>query len=641
MHEIANITYNGNGSSVTSDNLGMRPMQKKVYEKRKEQYILLKSPPASGKSRACMFIALDKLYEQGLKKVIIAVPEMSIGASFKRTDLVSHGFYYNWEPDKEYNLCLPESENGKVKKFREFLKNPTAKILICTHATLRFAYQDLGDPSVFDNCFMGIDEFHHTSADIESSRLGDMVKGLIEGSNAHILAMTGSYFRGDGIPVLEPEVENKFTSVTFSYYDQLSGYKWLKTICLSYDFYAGRYIDILEKDLNLAQKTIVHIPNVNSRESTQDKYEEVNKIIDIIGDIQYEDPNTGIYYVKAKNGKTLKVVDLVDETNRFKRQAYIMNNANDKDAIDIIIALNLAKEGFDWPPCETMITVGYRGSLTEIVQIIGRCTRDYEGKVEARFINIIAEPDASTPEVSEAVNNLLKAITASLLMEQVLVPKWNFKAKTPKLILQEPETEEGRDIIENKLEDLISAVLTDKEVIETIPKKNAAKFINKALVPRIITEKFPDLSENDKEAVRQAVVTQMVLRTVKNPPKDDGPSSDTRLLQFPNNLSIDIKELDINMIDRINPLEKAYQIISKDIDQRTLRSIRAVLDEKMHRTQVFSEPELKVYSRLGVKFWKEEGRIPSMDSEDPYERKLGQALIALKKLQRERQKRGI
>ena len=77
-----------------------------------------------------------------------------------------------------------------------------------------------------------------------------------------------------------------------------------------------------------------------------------------------------------------------------------------------------------------MLTVGYRGSLTEIVQIIGRCTRDYPGKTEATFTNIIAEPDSTATETAEAVNNLLKAVTASLLMEQVLAPKWDFKTKS-------------------------------------------------------------------------------------------------------------------------------------------------------------------------------------------------------------------
>ena len=76
------VTYARNGSSTKANAFGMRPMQERAYEKRGEQYLLIKSPPASGKSRALMFIALDKLHNQGLRQAIIVVPERTIGASF-------------------------------------------------------------------------------------------------------------------------------------------------------------------------------------------------------------------------------------------------------------------------------------------------------------------------------------------------------------------------------------------------------------------------------------------------------------------------------------------------------------------------------------------------------------------------------
>ena len=100
-----------------------------------------------------------------------------------------------------------------------------------------------------------------------------------------------------------------------------------------------------------------------------------------------------------------------------------------RDHVDIILALGMAKEGFDWVWCEHALTVGYRASLTEIVQIIGRATRDAPGKEVARFTNLIAEPDASEEAVVDAVNDTLKAIAASLLMEQVLAPRFNFTPK--------------------------------------------------------------------------------------------------------------------------------------------------------------------------------------------------------------------
>lgn len=642
MPEIAHITYRKTGESVQADLMGMRPMQRKVYARRNEQYILLKSPPASGKSRAFMYVALDKLINQKIKKVIVAVPERTIGSSFKTTDLTSGGFFADWTPSPEYNLCTGGSVQGKVSKFKEFLKNPGATILICTHATLRFAYQEICDASAFNGCLIGIDEFHHNSADVESSRLGDLVKNTILYSTAHIMAMTGSYFRGDGVPVLEPEVEARFTTVTFSYYDQLSGYKYLKSISLSYDFYSGTYFETLKKDLDLSKKTIIHIPNVNSRESTKEKYAEVDEIIDIIGTLDYEDGDSGMYVIKSNNGKTLHVLDLVDDDlqKRSLRQRYLQEHSGERDAVDIIIALNLAKEGFDWPPCEQMITVGYRGSLTEIVQIIGRCTRDYEGKTEASFINVISEPDADTPEVATAVNDLLKAVTASLLMEQVLLPKWNLKVKLPKLVIMEPESDKAKNIINNELEDLIADIMTNPEVIKTIPKKNAGKLINKGLIPKILIDKYPDLSDHDREAVRQEVVSNLVLNKVVGNEQErnsTGNNADIRLLHFADGMIIDIRDLNINMIDSINPFGDAYQILSKSIDKPTLGAIQDAIDRQKGRTPSFTENELRIYWPQAKQFAVDYGRPPERHSEDPYEAKLGDVVYFLKLIKLQRQ----
>src|SRR3546814_3379151 len=72
------VSYARNGNTNKANALGMRPMQERAYEKRGEQYILIKSPPASGKSRDLMFVALDTLATQGVRQAIIVVPEQRI-----------------------------------------------------------------------------------------------------------------------------------------------------------------------------------------------------------------------------------------------------------------------------------------------------------------------------------------------------------------------------------------------------------------------------------------------------------------------------------------------------------------------------------------------------------------------------------
>ena len=127
------------------------------------------------------------------------------------------------------------------------------------HATLRHSYNQLKAED-FNNILLAIDEFHHVSAD-EANILGKDSNGIMSGSTAHIVAMTGSYFRGDNIPVLMDEDEAQFKKVTYNYYEQLNGYKYLKSLGIGYHFYQGEYTSAVNEVLNSDQKTIIHIPH--------------------------------------------------------------------------------------------------------------------------------------------------------------------------------------------------------------------------------------------------------------------------------------------------------------------------------------------------------------------------------------------
>src|SRR5690554_2297385 len=198
MADLLTVQYKQTGKSSNLNAMGMREMQARAYEARDAQYLLLKAPPASGKSRALMFLGLDKLINQGLKKVIVAVPEVSIGSSFANTDLKAYGFFADWSVKPEWDLCSPGADHdavakSKVKKLLSFMKSDD-KTLVCTHATLRFAYQEAG-ADIFDDCLLAIDEFHHSSSS-EESKLGELLSDVLVRDRAHVIAMTGSYFRG-------------------------------------------------------------------------------------------------------------------------------------------------------------------------------------------------------------------------------------------------------------------------------------------------------------------------------------------------------------------------------------------------------------------------------------------------------------
>ncbi|CAK0742391.1 putative ATP-dependent helicase YeeB [Azospirillaceae bacterium] len=589
------VSYACKGTSTKSNELGMRPMQERVYEKRGEQYLLIKSPPASGKSRALMFVALDKLHNQGLKQAVIVVPEKSIGASFHDEPLSKFGFWTDWSVAPKWNLCnAPGAEGGKVNTVKAFLESDD-KVLICTHATFRFAVDRFGI-EVFDDRLIAVDEFHHVSANPDN-KLGLHLNQFIARERVHIVAMTGSYFRGDAEAVLIPQDEAKFDTVTYTYYEQLNGYEYLKKLDIGYFFYSGSYADSILKVLNPVEKTIVHIPNVNSRESTKDKIREVEHIIGELGEWLGPDPTTGFQRVKTSEGRILKIADLVDDDSvkRDRVSAALKDSSqkSNRDYVDIIIALGMAKEGFDWIWCEHALTVGYRASLTEVVQIIGRATRDAPGKIRARFTNLIAEPDASEEAVTEAVNDTLKAIAASLLMEQVLAPRFNFTPKMPQngpiegfdygeggydpnksnvgfneetghfqieiKGLAEPKSKEAERICQEDLNEVIAAFVQDKRSIERglFDEELVPEELTLVRMGKIIKDKYPELNEEDREAIRQHAIAALNLTQKAKEITADGENSETggstAFVLGVRNFAMDVRELNIDLIDRINP----------------------------------------------------------------------------------------
>lgn len=643
-------------------------MQERAFEKRGEPYLLIKSPPASGKSRALMFIALDKLQNQGVKQAIIVVPEKSIGSSFHDEPLSKHGFWADWHVEPRWNLCdAPGNDNGgKVGSVGAFLGS-NDKVLVCTHATFRFAVDKFGIEA-FDDRLIAVDEFHHVSANPDN-KLGLHLGQFIARDRVHIVAMTGSYFRGDTEAVLSPEDEGRFESVTYTYYEQLNGYKYLKKLDIGYFFYSASYADDILKVLDPAEKTIIHIPNVNSRESTKDKIKEVEHIIGTVGEWQGTDPATGFQLVKAADGRVLRVADLVDDdpAKRDRVSAALKDPAqkNNRDHVDIIIALGMAKEGFDWIWCEHALTVGYRSSLVEIVQIIGRATRDAPGKARARFSNLIAEPAAADDIVTEAVNDTLKAIAASLLMEQVLAPRFEFTPKNPQSGpapgfdygeggydpdkcnvgfneesgkfqieikgLATPKSEEASRICQEDLNEVIAAFVQDKTTIERglFDEELVPEELTQVRMGKIIKDKYPHLDDEDQEAIRQHAVAALNLtQKAKEVASGSGlleEKANTAFVDGVRKFAMNVRELDIDLIDRVNPFGEAYSILAKTMSEDSLKQVAAAIAAK--RTALTPE-EAKELAVRAVRFKKERGRLPSISSADAWEKRMAEGAAA-------------
>jgi hypothetical protein len=662
------IAVGHTGRSKSTNELGMRAMQAEAYKYRGEQFLLIKSPPASGKSRALMYIALDKLKNQGVKQALIMVPERSIGASFSDEPLFDGGFWANWTVRPKWNLCaMPGGEEtrsaatSKVKAVGEFL-NSEDKALVCTHATFRFAVEALG-LDAFDDRLIAIDEFHHVSVN-EANVLGGQLKELLNRAKVHVVAMTGSYFRGDTAAVLSPEDEARFATVTYTYYEQLNGYEYLKALNLGYWFYSGSYLEAIGEVLDPKLKTIVHIPNVNSSASSTDKYAEVSEIMGVLGEWQGRDPVTDFHLVREREtGRMLKVADLVDDSDANRRGKVLAAlrdpaHRDDRDHVDVIIALGMAKEGFDWIWCEHALTVGYRSSLTEIVQIIGRVTRDAPGKTRAKFTNLIAEPLADQSDVVEAVNDTLKAIAASLLMEQVIAPRFDFTPKDagPKSGFdygvdgyRQGETnvgvnqEDGAVHIEIKglkemspeaaricredLNEVIAAVVQDNETLSqgllnaenSIPQETT-----QLRIPKIIRERYPELPEEDVEAIRQRAVAALTL-VQTSVETEEKVNANLGLLEGVRRFVLHVRELSVDLIDAINPFGEAYAVLSRTLNADTLRQMQ----EKIAAKKVsISEDEALALARRALEWQREKGRPVQITSADAWERRLAEGVAA-------------
>ena len=446
--------------------------------------------------------------------------------------------------------------------------------------------------------------------------------------------MTGSYFRGDNIAIMRPEEEALFQpAVNYNYYQQLNGYKYLKSLGIGYHFYQGKYISALPEILDTTKKTLIHIPAVQSRESYASKYDEVNDIINVIGEVVEHDYEHFIKKVRTPDGRILIVGDLVEDSPQQRRalQAYL-HRMNSADALDILIALGTAKEGFDWQWCETCITIGVRDSLTEVVQIIGRCTRDCEGKKHAQFTNLIACPDAQQEDVSIAVNNMLKAITASLLMEQVMAPKWEFKTKR-----DEDDVENGKDrtlyvegltkatpraqaIIDNDMTELKAEILASDILKHAISESTIAEEITQLMIPKIIRKRYPELTEEEVEQVRQRVILSSALQGVEI----ELDENNKQFLRIAGKY-VEINKLSINLINSINPFQRAYEILSNPLTQEVLRAVQFAIEEI--RSDMTKEEAILLIRKSLPKYREEHnGAVPTLNDANPLNRRIAQAI---------------
>ena len=317
-----------------------------------------------------------------------------------------------------------------------------------------------------------------------------------------------------------------------------------------------------------------------------------------------------------------------------------------------------------------MWTIGYRSSLTEVVQIIGRATRDCEGKTHAQFTNLIAQPDAEDADVKDAVNNMLKAITLSLLMREVLAPNITFRPRStmregeelpPTVIVvddsENPVSPRVREILESGgVDEIITRLMNTTEVINpAITQKLEPQEVTEIELPKIITEIFPDLPAEEISFLGDLAKTKLVISSSGGIILEDGNAEDAgqnnsedhegstnngarAFLRIGERL-INVSQLDIDLIESVNPFQGAYEILSKSVTAPMLKTIQNYMT--VQRSTMTEEEAILLWPEIR-KFKAGFGKEPSQDSSSAFERRLAEALafVRNKKAQRMTEQKG-
>lgn len=96
---------------------------------------------------------------------------------------------------------------------------------------------------------------------------------------------------------------------------------------------------------------------------------------------------------------------------------------------------------------------------------------------------------------------------------------------------------------------------------------------------------------------------------------------------------VNIDDIHINLIDRINPFQKAFEILSKSVTTQVLK----LIDEHIQSIKIEITEEEAVMLWSKVKEWKQRtGEYPNINSFDQKEKRMAEAIIFLKELQRKK-----
>lgn len=432
----------------------MLKMQKLAYEALKNKpNVIINAPTAAGKTLAICWMNAKRLSNDPKLKAIISVPQTIIADGFRGSFNLS--FEDNtitpWCP--RHFLCSDNVPDNNIETVERFLSREgqisdiNDRILVCSHASLVDAFQKY--PHLFKNLIIVIDEAHHISysegeeikdgdgrgAMVFCNQMGSIVATALkdESKNISLMLSTATLFRGDRLEIIPKKYTDRFETFHYPMDEYLKDCHWLKSFSYDFAMYNGSYLKRMTELFNdRIGKTIVYIPHVLSkRYSSGSKSKDWSNVYrSIAGEKNYKirELDSGMILIK-RGDKWIKVVNLADDSDmalRQKRKNLVIEAHKNKDnsSLDVIIALNMFKEGANWKWADREIIVGTKGSLTDMNQIVGRLFRDAQDKRHIQAIQLLpfSFDQIDKEGFRDNLNEYIKVVFATMLLDEVIKP---------------------------------------------------------------------------------------------------------------------------------------------------------------------------------------------------------------------------
>ena len=435
-----NPTIRWNRSSfppiAMSNPMKPRGWQKKAFSKlSRKRHVILNTPTGSGKTLAVQMLSLEAMESNPSLKVIISTPQTIIGLGFGGETSSSGAVLpvqvkvpgigtRTWSVNRM--LCNKVIDDSKLDAFKKFMES-RQRVMVCSHTILVRAFAKF--PNLFKNVMVWFDEAHHVqNADTDvgliwRNETGKLLEYLLNASSTKVGMVTATMFRGDQTAILTKEQEDNFEKYELPYDKYMDDMRYLEEFYLQYLPCSLDFVSDFGQLLSMTgiKRDIIFVPVTSSLKNftSGDKYQVVDAIIEKYRKVHGgKIRKTGVLTEIINKGKVLRIIDFVDDRiDRETKKQYVVEHKDDKDAVDVIITMNMFQEGADWKYANRAFVVGVKGSQVTNVQILGRILRDIEGKKSVTLMQLIPTfPTTDQTKRREQINDQVTVMCLNMLL---------------------------------------------------------------------------------------------------------------------------------------------------------------------------------------------------------------------------------